>query len=188
MLGSTWISHHGTHGKESTRGVLVDEQNDHPILRGVEVIWGPTDVYTISAPIPDGGQVLVLGQVLTGMQPNDPPSPKPMMPLAWTKEYPTPHGRARVFMTTMGASQDFLSEGFRRMVVNACFWALRLEDRIPARTETAFVGPYQPTPFGFNAFRKGVHPQELAATVEREMNASSRMRDEHPAESVEKLE
>ena len=89
VLGSTWISHHGAHGQESSRGVVVEAQRAHPILRGVESMWGPTDVYTIRSPIADGGQVLVMGQVLTGMKPEDPPSAKPQMPLAWIKFYPT---------------------------------------------------------------------------------------------------
>ena len=166
VLGSTWIAHHGAHGQEGSRGVLVEAQRAHPILRGVDAMWGPTDVYTIRTPIPHDGQVLVMGQVLTGMKPDDGPSPKPLMPLAWTKTYPAPRGSARVFMTTMGASQDFLSEGFRRMVVNACFWAVGLEDKIPARNNVDFAGPYAPTPFGFNKFTKGLQPADLAAQAQ----------------------
>ena len=169
VLGSTWISHHGEHGRESSRGILVDAMRLHPILRGVETMWGPTDVYTIHAPIPHNGQVLVMGQVLQGMKPEDPPSAKAQMPLAWTKEYPTAHGSARVFMTTMGASQDFESEGLRRMVVNACYWAVGLEAQIPARADVAFVGPYAPTLFGFDRFVKGVTPAHLADQVKHDL-------------------
>jgi hypothetical protein len=169
VLGSTWISHHGDHGKESSRGVPVESMTSHPILRGVETMWGPTDVYTIRTPIPHDGQVLVMGQVLQGMRPDDAPSTKPQMPLAWIKNYPTAKGNARVFMTTMGASQDFLSENFRRMVVNACFWAVGLENRVPAKTDVESVGTFTPTPFGFNTFRKGQTPAALAVEAERAM-------------------
>lgn len=65
-----------------------------------------------------------------------------MMPLAWTKYYRTAIGKARVFMTTMGASQGFQDEGFRRMVVNACFWWLGLEDRTPSKANVDLVGTY----------------------------------------------
>ena len=41
------------------------------------------------------------------------------MPVAWVKTY----NGARVFGTTMGHANDFKNEGFRRMVVNACYWA-----------------------------------------------------------------
>ncbi len=172
VLGSTWISHHGAHGKESTRGVVIDAMKAHPILRGVENIWGPTDVYTIREPIPQDAHVLVRGIVLKGMKSGDPPSDKPTMPLAWTKHYATDHGNARVFMTTMGASQDFENEGLRRLFVNACFWTLALEDKIPSLTDVRLVGPYKPTAFGFNAFRKGVFPFTIAAQAERDMAAA----------------
>jgi type 1 glutamine amidotransferase len=173
ILGSTWISHHGAHGKESSRGLPVAGLKAHPILRGVDTMWGPTDVYTIRSPIPDDGQVLVMGQVLQGMNPNDAPSEKPMMPLAWTKSYKSSKGSGRVFMTTMGASEDFLDENFRRLVVNACFWATGLEDRIGPRTDVRFVGNYQPTPFGFDRFRKGVTPQELSNRAGRDLREAS---------------
>jgi hypothetical protein len=35
VLGETWVSHHGDHGKESTRGVIDESVKGHPILRGV---------------------------------------------------------------------------------------------------------------------------------------------------------
>ena len=158
VLGSTWISHHGVHGKESTRGLLVETMKTHPILRGVTTLWGPTDVYTVRSPIPHAGQVLVMGQVLVGMKPDDAPSAKPMMPLAWIKQYPTAKGNARVFMTTMGASQDFEDKSFRRLIINACYWAIGLEKQITPQANVEFVHPYQPTPFGFNTFRKGMRP------------------------------
>src|SRR5256885_2605722 len=31
VLGETWISHHGAHGKQSTRGILAPGARDHPI-------------------------------------------------------------------------------------------------------------------------------------------------------------
>ena len=72
VLGETWINHHGNHGKESTRGVIEAEMKDHPILRGVEDVWGPTDVYGTTSLAGDP-QVLLHGQVLVGMEPSDPP-------------------------------------------------------------------------------------------------------------------
>lgn len=163
VLGATWISHHGNHGKESTRARPVAAMKDHPILRGVATMWGPTDVYTVRTPIPHDGQVLVMGEVLQGMKPEDPPNAaKPQMPLAWIKKNPTPKGDARVFMSTMGASQDFADESFRRMIVNACYWAVGLEDKIAPQARVDYVGEFKPTPFGFNAFRKGRFPVDLA--------------------------
>jgi len=55
VLGETWIDHHGRHGVESTRGIIVGGQESHPILRGIESgsIWVPTDVYKVRSPLPD---------------------------------------------------------------------------------------------------------------------------------------
>ena len=56
------------------------------------------------------------------------PLNEPMMPVAWIKTFTGKSGKpARVFTTTMGASQDLLSEGTRRMLVNACYWAVGIE-------------------------------------------------------------
>jgi hypothetical protein len=86
-----------------------------------------------------------------------------MMPVAWVKSYTGAQGRAgRVFTTTMGSSQDLASEGFRRLLVNACYWAVGLERRIPAKSKADLVGEYQPRPFGFGGFTKGVRPSDLA--------------------------
>jgi len=168
VLGETWINHHGHHGKESTRGIVAPGAKDHPILRGIADgdVWGPTDVYGVRLPLPGDSQPLVLGQVLSGMQSETAPvegrKNDPMMPVAWTKTYSIDDGpRGRVFTTTMGSSTDLAAEGTRRMLVNACYWAAGLEDKIPARSCVEVVGNFEPTPFGFNAARKGLKPGDL---------------------------
>jgi hypothetical protein len=169
VLGETWINHHGAHGKQSTRGILAKEAGGHPIVRGIQDgdIWGPTDVYGVRLPLPGDSRPLVLGQVLVGMSPSDPPVPgkqnDPMLPIAWVKSYGGKQGvSARIFSTTMGASQDLLSEGLRRLLVNSCYWASKLEEQIPARSNVELVGEYKPRPFGFGGFQKGVKPSDLA--------------------------
>jgi len=168
ILGETWISHHGQHGKQSTRGIIAPGQQAHPILRGIKDgdIWGPTDVYGVRLPLP-GVSPLVLGQVLKGMTSTDAPvadkQNDPMMPIAWTKAYDVDGHKGRVFTTTMGASQDLESEGVRRLLVNACYWAVGLEDAIPAKSNVDVVGDYHPTPFGFGKFKPGVRPADLAS-------------------------
>lgn len=164
VLGETWISHHGNHAHESTRGVINDQFQDHPILRGVQDIWGPTDVYGIRHLTKDA-DVLVYGQVLQGMQPTDEPvagnKNDPMMPLVWTKSFTGESGKpARVICTTMGASVDLQNEGLRRLLVNACYWGLGLEEKIPAQNNVDIVGSYNPTFFGFNKFQPGRKPAD----------------------------
>lgn len=169
VLGETWISHHGSHGKESTRGVRAKGAENHPILHGIKDgdIWGPTDVYGVRLPLPGDSKPLVMGQVLQGMKPTDPPvegkKNEPMMPIAWTKTFQTESGKTgHAFTTTMGASQDLLSEGLRRLLVNACYWAVGLEEKIPAKANVDIVGEYKPRPFGFNGFEKGRKPEDYA--------------------------
>jgi hypothetical protein len=122
----------------------------------------------VRLPLPGDCKPLVMGQVLVGMNPADKPvvGPKnePQMPIAWVKTYQGASGQTgRVFTTTMGSSQDLLSEGLRRLLVNAAYWCVGLEDNIPARTDVALVGPYQPSPFSFfGKFKASVKPSELA--------------------------
>ena len=167
VLGETWISHHGRHGVESTRALPAPGSAGHPILRGVENVWGPSDVYTVALPLPEGTTPLLLGQVLSGMTPEAPPvsgtKNNPMMPVAWTRTYATNTGhKARVFTTTMGASADFASEGLRRLVVNASYWAVGLEKKIPVRSDVRIVGVYEPSFFGFGKHRRGLRPADYA--------------------------
>jgi type 1 glutamine amidotransferase len=163
ILGQSWISHHGRHGRESTRGVIAAGAASHPILRGVTDVWGPTDVYTIRPDLADDCEVLMLGQVLAGMQPSDPPvegsKNDPMMPPAWTRTYQGKDGQVgRVFTTTIGAATDFECAGLRRLLVNAVYWCLNLENKIPASATVDPVGQYQPRPFGFGGFRPDMNP------------------------------
>lgn len=166
VLGETWVKHHGQHGKQSTRGVFARDMGSHPILRGIRdgEIWGPTDVYEVH---PGGdSKVLVLGEVLSGMKPSDPPVQGPVndpkMPVAWTKTYTGALGKkARVFTTTMGASQDLLNAGVRRMIVNAAYWTMHMDRKIDPDRSVDLVGNYQPLPFGFNGFKRGVKPEDL---------------------------
>ena len=162
VLGEQWVNHHGAHGKEGTRGIPAEGQGKHPILKGFKAgdIFGTTDVYTVKLPLPGDSTPIVLGEVTETLKPdsnavsgkkND-----PMMPVAWTKTYngakdsPDPVAKiGRVFTTTMGASQDMEFEGTRRMIVNGCFWALGLEDKIPDKTNVDIVGDFKPTRFYF---------------------------------------
>ena len=56
---------------------------------------------------------------------------------------------------------DLKYEGLRRLFVNACYWGLGLEDKIPAKTDVTLVGEYNPTYFGFAKNLKGVKPADL---------------------------
>ena len=156
VLGETWVAHHGDHGFESTRALINPSSEDHPILKGVADVWGTTDVYAVSE-LTGNAQVLMDGQVLSGMKPDDDPKPDTAtMPVAWTKEYTGDEGKAsRVFCTTMGAATDLLSADLRRLLVNAAYWGMQMEESIDPSRSVEPLGPYEPTGFGFGTYIKG---------------------------------
>ncbi len=163
VLGETWVSHLGENHKQATRGIIEPSAHDDPLLRGVSDIFGDTGVYTAN-PAPDS-KILVRGEVLDGVNPTDPPlaGPKndPMQPVAWSRVYHNDAGTTnKVFCTTMGSATDLQSEGLRRLIVNAVYWAVGLE--VPAKADVRVVGDYEPTAYGFNGFIKGVQPDALA--------------------------
>ncbi|MGN6136758.1 MAG: ThuA domain-containing protein, partial [Aureliella sp.] len=164
ILGGTFLNHHGNWSRDSTRGDIVAEAKDHPILRGVRDIWGTSDVYRTYKPgghLPEGCTPLVLGQPLLGREPNSPDNPqKEPLPVAWIKTWQTSQGQtARVFHSTMGSGQDFENEGLRRLVVNAAYWCLGMEDDISPTSSVEPVGQYKPLPSGFNYEKLGVTSQ-----------------------------
>ncbi len=168
ILGETWISHHGGHGSQSSRGILAKGAQKHPILKGISDgdIWGPTDVYGVRLPLPDGCEPLVMGQVLVGMKSTDKPldGPKndPMMPLAWARSLKAGDKTTRVFTSTLGASEDFVADGSRRLLVNAAYWCLGMEDRIAASSNVDIVGEFKASPFRGGGYKKGVRPSQLS--------------------------
>ncbi len=160
VLGETWISHHGDHGSESTRGIVPEQALDHPITNGIgrRGIWGPTDVYEVHPP--DRATILLRGKVLAGMSPDSEPNPSkndPMMPLAWLTPYQLPGGeKGTCFTTTIGAAGDFQNEDLRRLFVNATYHLLDRD--VPQTANVKTVGDYQPNGFGFGDYEKGRTP------------------------------
>jgi hypothetical protein len=173
VLGEQWVDHWARHKSEATRGVIEPSAKGEAILRGVESIFGDTDVY--EAYPPADAKILVRGQALKGMNPDDPPADyerkrssdgqkqginNPMMPVAWTREHKHESGKtSRIFCTTMGAATDLQSEGLRRLVVNAVFWGLGRE--VPEKADVSCVGEFKPTMYGFGGYRKNVKPADM---------------------------
>ncbi|NNJ24973.1 ThuA domain-containing protein [Alienimonas chondri] len=168
ILGETWAGHYGKNHVMSTRLDLNEEQLDHPILRGVKNPWVEAGGYWAD-PMPNS-TTLAFAQPLQGMTPDSPPAEdKEPAPGAWVRTYELPWGPAdsnpgsrRVFTTTYGASEDLRNDGFRRMLVNACFWAAGLEEKIEPDMNVSLVGPYQPNTFRFGGHVKGVKPSDMA--------------------------
>ena len=161
VLGETWVNHHGQHGKESARGLINGMHESHPVLRGVRDIWGPTDVYGVKH-MPADAKVLVYGQVLKGMKPDDPPNfDKSIMPMIWQRDYKAESGKtANVLCSTIGSGPDFECKDLRRLVVNYSYWSLGLTDKLPEKADVDYIGDYKPTYFGFDGAKKGVRPSD----------------------------
>ncbi|MBV9759115.1 MAG: ThuA domain-containing protein [Acidobacteriaceae bacterium] len=175
VLGATWeeqlghYGHHGAHGKQSTRAWFAPGAQGNSILRGIQSgeIWVPTEVYEVPLPQPATCHALLVGQVLSGLSPTDAPVPgklnDPMLPVAWTNSFTGEAGKtARVFVSTMGAADDLLNEALRRLLVNAAYWAVGLEDQIGPKADVALVGEYQPHSYLSETFTPGVKPTDLA--------------------------
>lgn len=172
VLGEKWHTHHGHHKHQSTRGIIADGAEKHPIASGIESgsIWGPTDVYGVRLPLPGDSQPIILGQVIDregdfdendlffGLKPTDSKLATEnneglkvntiLMPIAWTKSYQIPGGKeGKAFASTIGAATDMLNEGVRRLLVNGVFWAMG--SPVPESAKVDLVGDYQPSAYGF---------------------------------------
>ncbi len=180
IMGETWVAHHGGHGWQSSSGIIVKEHSKHPILKGIKDgdVWDPSDVYTVNLPLPEGCVPLLNGRVLSGMDPDDGPCEieerdgekydknNPIMPVAWIRERSLSNGeKQRIFSTTLGASQAFSREGSRRLLIQASYWCLGMEDKIDGKGKVDLVGTFRPTPFGFSRHKKEVKPKDLLNVI-----------------------
>ncbi|MGK0220531.1 MAG: hypothetical protein ACI9HE_004042, partial [Planctomycetota bacterium] len=165
VLGGSFRGHHGRWHADSTRGIVVPENKDHPVLVGVDDVWGPSDVYRTypeDAELPAKCTALLMGQPLMGREHDDAVNTKLIpLPVAWTTHWTGAGGKpARVFQSTMGSAKDLQSAGLRRLVFNAAYWCLGMEAKIEPDSDVAIIGTYEPLPSGFNYEKLGVkaHP------------------------------
>ncbi|MEL6106131.1 MAG: hypothetical protein AAFU85_08845 [Planctomycetota bacterium] len=151
ILGETWVSHHGKHKKEGARGVVVKENEGHPILNSVADVFAPSDVYGVIH-LTEDDMVLMRGAVTETLDPKsktiEGPKNDPMQPFAWLHPYESPGGKSGLsFCTTAGASVDFVSEDLRRMIVNATYYLL--DKSVPERADVDYVDAFYPSFYGF---------------------------------------
>jgi hypothetical protein len=163
ILGGTFLGHHGEWHQDSTRGDIVPAMKDHPILTGVKDIWGLSDVYRTykeGGSLPQGCTALVMGQPLIGRVQGGKDNPeKEALPVAWFKNWTTSEGKtARVFQSTMGSGKDLENPGLRRLIVNAVYWGLGMEDQITADSSVSYTSEYKPLVSGFEYEKLGVIP------------------------------
>lgn len=164
VLGGAFRGHHGNWHADSTRGMIIEENKKHPILRGVRDVWGPSDVYRTypeGKSLPASCTPLLEGQPLLGRNHDDEINPKKIpLPIAWTKTWTGSTGKtSRVFHVTMGSAKDFESRGLRRLAVNATYWGLGIESQIDPLSSVDYIGAYKPLASGFNYKKLGVAPK-----------------------------
>ena len=184
IFGNTWNkargqSHYG--GNHSMGGAIspVPSALEHPIALGVDSIHCYSGPY-LSQP-PADAEPLLQVQVLSTFGPSDQKSPDhPIVNAGWTRQaYTAPSGAkkdARVVYTSFGASEDIVDVDARRLLVNASFWALGMEDSITPELDVDFVGAFNPSPYSSGAFfRVGVKPLDLAGWESEVMPANAPM-------------
>jgi len=191
VLGETWISHHGAHKSQSTRGIIAPDAKDSPLLNGIQngEIWVPTDVYGVRLPLPGDSKPIILGQVTKrngpakdakedpfyGMRPTDtePVGPEtdkkgktveknnPMMPVAWTKSYQLPGGKPGHAFCTTMGSALDLTNEPLRRLIVNAVYDL-LGMPVPQKANVEIVGEFKPSTFGFKAYKKDQSPEDYA--------------------------
>ena len=191
VFGETWISHHGSHKSESTRGIIAPDAKDSPLLNGIadKEIWVPTDVYGVRLPLPGDAKPIILGQVTKrsgpamgdkqdvfyGMRPTDtePVGPttdrngnttdknNPMMPVAWIKSYQLPDGKPGRAFCTTMGSATDITNEAMRRLLVNAVYDL-LGMKVPEKADVELVGEYKPSAFGFGGYRKGMKPEDYA--------------------------
>jgi len=173
VLGETWLTHWGRHKIEATRGAIEDAQRKHPVPRDASALFGDTDVY--EAYPPEDATVLVRGVVLKTLTPDGEPADyrkrratdkqeqgvnDPAMPVVWTRTNRNDNGKTnRILTSTMGSATDLENEGLRRLIVNGVYWGLGMD--VPAKADVRYVDEYQPSFYGFDGFRKGLHASDF---------------------------
>lgn len=166
ILGETWnpklgAGHYGRNHEYATAMHVVPDHKTHPVMRGVKDMHAMAGAYS-ARPMPNS-TILATNRVLESMEVgSDPLEGKVPQPAAWIRTYKFKGGEeGRAFCTTQGASEDILSEGVRRMIVNAVFWCMGMDDEIKADADVSFVGPYNPSTFSFKPSVTDAKPGDI---------------------------
>jgi hypothetical protein len=192
VLGETWISHHGAHKSESTRGIFAPDAKGNPLLNGISdgEIWGSTDVYGVRLPLPGDSKPLILGQSTKregpamkaeedrnyGMKPTD----KEPAPPVTDKKTGKVTDKNNPMMPVVWTHSYELPGGKKgRALATTMGAATDLENeglrrlivnaayeftglKVPEKADVALVGNYKPSAFGFDGHKNGVKPADLS--------------------------
>lgn len=193
VLGETWVSHWGNHKFEATRTAVESGAEKSPLLNGVDIVFGDTDVY--EAYPPADAKVLLRGIVLKDMDPKSPPADRrkkratdkqeqgvnePAMAVAWTRELKNDAGTVnRILCTTMASASDLKDESLRRLLVNGVFWGLKLD--VPAKADVTPLVEWKPSKYSFNLYHKGLKSADFAGVLPEPVAAAPAPAPKKPA-------
>ncbi|MBI3280148.1 MAG: ThuA domain-containing protein [Acidobacteria bacterium] len=114
VLGAQW---HYDYGRDSSTEVrVIPGAASHPILQSVPAAFRCRSPLYHVLPLRGSPKLLLMGKPVG---PSD-RTERVDNPVAWTTSYKG----GRVFYTSLGAAPDFEVEPFRRLLVNAVYWAL----------------------------------------------------------------
>ena len=134
VLGETCLTHWGRHKVEATRGVIEPDARSHPLMRGVDRLFGDSDVY--EAYPPADATILARGLVLQTLEPDSPPASytktrasdkqtqgvnDPPMPIVWTRMHRHESGATSRVLTTTTASSNNSTPIARSPQLRPCF-------------------------------------------------------------------
>ncbi len=105
ILGGNYQGHHGN--DLETQVAIVDAAKNHPVLAGV------TPFRTRGSLYKNQGIAEDVTLLMTGSNPDT------TEPITWTRQA----NGGRVVYTSLGHPDDFHEPGFKRLLVNALFWA-----------------------------------------------------------------
>jgi len=150
------------HKKEATRGIIEPAAANDPILRGVQNLFGDTDVYTAN-PSPDV-KILVRGQVLAGMTPDSQPveGPKnnPMQPIVWTPCTKTKPATVIAFSAPPWAQPRPAQRRFSAVCWSTPSYSPSASTFPPKRTSRSSASD-RPSKYSAEGYVKGVKPADL---------------------------
>jgi type 1 glutamine amidotransferase len=144
VLGCQYSSY--PHGE--TRVTVAPDAADHPVVVGLDGPYRVRETLYRSAPLAPTSTVLLWGRCVDG-EGDDPryrtgPKEEPDQPVAWVNRV----GESRVFYTCLGSARASFGESwYRRLLVNAVFWALGRPAPTPA-VDAAVGTTFFATPSG----------------------------------------
>jgi uncharacterized protein len=161
VLGLRWIKHHGH--ANSTDVELHEDQKHHPVLRGVAPFHARSWLYYAAGHVHRNVKPLMIGRAVKGAAAGGAHFSEPQ-PVAWMHQREQAYGGGRSFFITLGDPEDFFQESMRRLAIQGMFWAMGMEERIPAHgLDVGFVMDYSPNGSGFGmVYKQNLRPEDVS--------------------------